>query len=69
MEKAKEKGPEKPFLLSEGLLPVPAKLVNQILKVDFVDMAELLRDNLEAQHRGTLLEPSTSTSPNQGRTC
>lgn len=33
--RAKEKevkGPEKPFLLSEGLAPVPAKLVSQILK-------------------------------------
>ena len=44
----------KPFLLSEGLPPVPGKLVARILKGDFVDMAELLRDNLEAQRKGVL---------------
>ena len=35
-----------PFLLSEGLPPVPAKLVAKIRKEDFVDMADLLRDNI-----------------------
>ena len=45
-----------PFVPSDGLAPVPAKLVARILKVEFIDMAELLRDNLEAQRRGTLLE-------------
>ena len=49
------KGPPKPFLLSEGLPPVPAKLVGRILKGDFIDMAELL-DNLEAQQRGGVQE-------------
>ena len=47
-----------PFILSEGLAPVPAKLVAKILKGDFVDMAELLRDNLEAQRRGILQDPA-----------
>ena len=40
-----------PFVLSEGLAPIPAKLVARILRGDFVDMAELLRDNLEAVRR------------------
>ena len=40
-----------PFLLSEGLPPVPAKLVAKIRKGDFVDMADLLRDNIEASRR------------------
>ena len=51
----------KPFLLSEGLPPVPGKLVARILKGDFVDMAELLRDNLEAQRKGVLQEAEGST--------
>ena len=50
----------KPFLLSEGLPPVPAKLVGRILKGDFIDMSELLRDNLEAQRRGVFQEQSAS---------
>lgn len=43
----------KPFVLSEGLPPVPHKLVAWILHGEFVDMAELLRDNLEAQRRSS----------------
>ena len=35
-------GPTKSFILSEGLPPVPAKLVVRILRDDFIDMAELL---------------------------
>ena len=50
--------PTQPFILSEGLAPVPVRLVSKILKGDFVDMAELLRDNLEAQRRGNLQEAS-----------
>ena len=42
---------DSPFVISEGLLPVPGKLVKKILKGDFVDMAELLRDNLEADRQ------------------
>ncbi len=33
-----------PFVLSEGLPAIPAKLVRKIQKGGFVDMAELLRD-------------------------
>ena len=40
-----------PFLLGEGLPPIPAKLVAKIRKGDFVDMAELLQDNIEADRR------------------
>ena len=43
----------KPFILSEGLPPVPCKLVARILMGEFIDMAELLRDNLEAQRRAS----------------
>jgi hypothetical protein len=54
------------FILSEGLPPVPAKLVGRILKGEFIDMAELLRDNLEAQRRGCLQQdlsaPAASSS-------
>ena len=41
----------RPFLFSDGFPPVPAKLVGKILRLEFVDMAELLRDNIEAELR------------------
>ena len=45
--------------LSEGLPPVPVKLVGKICKGEFVDMAEMLRDNIEAErHRGSASESS-----------
>ena len=59
--------PAKPFLLSEGLPPVPAKLVSGIQNGDFVDMSELLRDNLEAQRRGALQEPGGSSPASASR--
>ena len=40
-----------PFVLNSVLPVVPARLVKRITKGDFVDMAELLRDNLEAERR------------------
>ena len=43
-----------PFILSEGLPPVPHKLVKKIQKGDYVDMAELLRDNMELGRRQSL---------------
>ena len=58
----------KPFLLSEGLPSVPAKLVGCILKGDFIDMAELLRDNLEAERRGVFQDSAGSSSSSHGRT-
>ena len=42
-----------PFILGEGLPPIPAKLVAKIQRGEFVDMAELLRDNIEADRRRT----------------
>ena len=40
-----------PFVLSEALPVVPGKLVKKILRGEFVDMAELLKDNVEAERR------------------
>ena len=40
-----------PFVLSEALPVVPAKLVRRILRAEYVDMAELLKDNMEAERR------------------
>ena len=51
-----------PFVLSDGLAPVPAKLVARIRRGKFVNTAELLRDNLEALRRGSLLEPAATSS-------
>ena len=42
-----------PFTLGEGLPPIPAKLVGKICKGEFVNIAELLRDNMEAERRRT----------------
>ena len=38
--------------MGEGIPPVPARLVGRIWNDDYIDMAELLRDNLEAERRG-----------------
>ena len=40
-----------PYILGEGLPVVPGKIVAKIQKGDFVDMADLLRDNMEAERR------------------
>ena len=40
-----------PFNLGEGLPTVPAKVVRKIERGEYVDMAELLRDNIEADRR------------------
>ena len=45
---------ETPFILSDALPVVPAKLVKCILKPEYVDMAELLKDNMEAERRRML---------------
>lgn len=44
-------GSEPPFILSEALPVVPGKLVKKIQRGDYVDMAELLKDNVEAERR------------------
>ena len=45
-----------PFVLSEALPSVPAKLVQCILKAEYVDMADLLRDNIKEERRRRQLE-------------
>ena len=40
-----------PCVLGEGLPPVSTRLINQIWRGEFVDMADLLQDNLEAEWR------------------
>ena len=42
-----------PFFIGESLPPIPAKLVTKIQRGEFVDMAELLRDNIKAVQRRT----------------
>ena len=42
---------EGPFILSEALPVVPAKLVRKVEKGEFVDMADFLKDNIEAERR------------------
>ena len=41
-----------PFFLSQAFGPVPEKLVKRIQALDFIDMADLLPDNLELKRRG-----------------
>ena len=57
-----EEAMAQPFLLSDGMAPVLAKLVARILRGDFVDMAELLCNNLKAQRRGVIQESSAISS-------
>ena len=40
-----------PFVVGEGLPVIPAKLVAKIQRGDYVDMAELLKDNVEVDRR------------------
>ena len=42
-----------PFIMGASLPPIPAKLVTKIQKREFVEIAELLRDNIEAERRRT----------------
>lgn len=39
----------KAVILSEGLPPVPSKLVSKICRGEFVDTAEMLRDDIEVE--------------------
>lgn len=47
---------------SEGFPPVPVKLMANILRLEFVDMAELLRDNIEAHRRKAAQSESGSVT-------
>ena len=69
-KKAKTGGsavPTAPFFMSDCLPPVPAKLVAKIVKRDNVDMAELLRDNIEAERWRTDHPSSSSASSHANR--
>ena len=37
------------FVLSDAVPVIPAKLVHHILWAEYADMAELLKDNMEAE--------------------
>ena len=52
-----------PFILNEALPVVPAKLVKRILKGEYVDMCELLKDNIEAERKRTVSESRASGDP------
>ena len=52
-----------PYILRPGLAPVPPRLVAKIQKLAFVDMAELLRDNLEMQRREDSQGQQTLSTP------
>lgn len=56
-----------PFVVGEGLAPVPAKLVTKILRGEYVDMSELLRDNIEAERRQMGLQNGQPPYLAQGR--
>ena len=49
--RARNEPVETMFVLSEALPVIPAKLVRRILRAEYVDMAELLKDNMEAERR------------------
>ena len=56
-----------PFILSEALPVVPPKLVKRIIKGEYVDMAELLNDNMEAERQRALIESEISPYVSQHR--
>ena len=47
---------ETPFILSDSAPVVPPRLVCHILRAEYVDMAELLKDNMEAERKRMLAE-------------
>ena len=54
-------------MLGDTLPVIPAKLVKRILKGDFVDMAELLKDNIEAERRRLAVVEGGTGTPNPRR--
>ncbi len=48
-----------PFMLGEGLPVIPAKLVVKILKGTYVDMADLLQDNIALEKRVSTTDQET----------
>ena len=57
----------KPFLLCDSLPAVPAKLVKRILKGEYVEMSELLKDNLEADRRRSLIDAGCPAHSHMGQ--
>ena len=60
-------GDGSPFILSKALPVVTPKLVKRIIKGEYVDMAELLNDNMEAEWRRALMESEISPYVSQHR--
>ena len=60
----KKKKPQElqPFVFSQGFPPVPAKLIAKIHRLEYKDMAELLRDNVEADWRRGVQEETSNVS-------
>ena len=56
-----------PFIVGESLPVVPVKLVRKMLKGDFVHMADLLKDNLEAERDAGALRSSRGATHPAGR--
>ena len=58
-----------PFILSKASPPVPAKLVAKVQALQFVDMRELLPDNMALLERSSVLPqgtaPPSNSSPKQ----
>jgi len=65
--KAPNLGDSLPFILSEALPVVPLKLVKRIVKSKYVNMVELLNDNMEVEHRQALFESQLSLCSSQQR--
>ena len=51
------------FILGESLPVVPAKLVKRIIRGDYLDMAEMLSDNMEVERQRALAESEGTPSP------
>lgn len=56
-----------PFILCENLPVVPVRLVKRILKGDYIDMAELLKNNMEAERWRAMVEVGAYAPSIQGR--
>ena len=54
-------GASVPFVVCKSLYPVPAKVVAKIKAGEFVDMAEILHDNIELERR-QMYEVTRSTT-------
>ena len=55
------------FILSEALPVVPPKLMKRIIKGEYVDMAGLLNDNMEAEQRQAFMKSKISPYVSQHR--